>query len=224
MVVTATRLPTSPDALTAAVTVLDGAQLRAEGLTHVGDALRRVPGLALARTSSFGSQQALFVRGGQSNYTRVLVDGVPVRSCIVPAVACDGSEVRSIEGLDDDAVTNELREAFRREHGLQCGFCTPGMLIASRDIVLRLPDADERRIRHELSGNLCRCTGYVGIVNAVHNVVEKSGAWFSYKGERLGQGRENVKNLLKENKEIANNIEHDVKVALGFVKAEAAPA
>jgi carbon-monoxide dehydrogenase small subunit len=66
----------------------------------------------------------------------------------------------------------ELREAFSREHGLQCGFCTPGMLIAARDIVLRLPEADERRIRVELSGNLCRCTGYVGIVNAVRSVIE----------------------------------------------------
>ncbi len=75
-VVTATRIPTAADAQTATVTVLDGATLRAEGLTHVGDALRRVPGLALARTSSFGSQQALFLRGGQSNYVRVLVDGV----------------------------------------------------------------------------------------------------------------------------------------------------
>ncbi len=77
-VVTATRLPISRDAVTAAVSVLDGATLRAEGVTHVGDALRRVPGLALARTSSFGSQQALFLRGGQSNYVRVLVDGVPL--------------------------------------------------------------------------------------------------------------------------------------------------
>ena len=102
----------------------------------------------------------------------VLVDGVPVRSCLLPAVSCDGQEVRSIEGLEDDEVTNELRAAFKREHGLQCGFCTPGMLISARDIVLRLPDADEKRIRHELSGNLCRCTGYIGIVNAVGSVVE----------------------------------------------------
>ena len=67
----------------------------------------------------------------------------------------------------------ELRDAFTREHALQCGFCTPGMLIAARDIVLRLPDADERRIREEMSGNLCRCTGYVGIVNAVASVLGK---------------------------------------------------
>ena len=67
----------------------------------------------------------------------------------------------------------ELRAAFSREHALQCGFCTPGMLVAARDIVLRLPDADERRIRVELSGNLCRCTGYVGIVRAIRDVIEQ---------------------------------------------------
>ena len=66
-----------------------------------------------------------------------------------------------------------LRRAFMAEHGLQCGFCTPGMLITARDIVTRLPDADERRVRLELSGNLCRCTGYVGIVRAIRRVLEE---------------------------------------------------
>jgi carbon-monoxide dehydrogenase small subunit len=105
----------------------------------------------------------------------VLVDGIPVRSCIVLAVACEGREVRPIEGFEDDALMEELRQAFRREHALQCGFCTPGMLIAARDIVLRIPNADERRIRRELAGNLCRCTGYVGIIKAVHSVVRARG-------------------------------------------------
>ncbi|HKX11418.1 MAG TPA: (2Fe-2S)-binding protein, partial [Stellaceae bacterium] len=104
----------------------------------------------------------------------VLIDGVPARSCITYAVACDGLEVRTIEGFEDDAVMAELREAFSREHGLQCGFCTAGMLISARDIVQRLPGADERRIRTELSGNLCRCTGYVGIVNAVKSVTARA--------------------------------------------------
>src|SRR5207302_6491624 len=88
------------------------------------------------------------------------------------AVACDGLSIETIEGFDDDPIMVDLREAFSREHALQCGFCTPGMLIAARDIVQRLPNADERRIRVELSGNLCRCTGYRGIVNAVRSVVE----------------------------------------------------
>jgi aerobic carbon-monoxide dehydrogenase small subunit len=101
----------------------------------------------------------------------VLIDDKPARSCITYAVQCDGFAVQTIEGFDDDPIMQELRAAFSREHGLQCGFCTSGMLIAARDIVQRLPDADARRIRVELSGNLCRCTGYLGIVNAVESVV-----------------------------------------------------
>jgi carbon-monoxide dehydrogenase small subunit len=102
----------------------------------------------------------------------VLLDGVPARSCITYAVACEGAEVTTIEGLDDDNITTELRAAFTREHALQCGYCTPGMLVSARDLVLRLPQADERSIRVGLSGNLCRCTGYVGIVRAVQSVIE----------------------------------------------------
>src|SRR5262249_47385107 len=99
----------------------------------------------------------------------VLIDDKPARSCITYAVQCDGLAVQTIEGFDDDPIMQELRTAFSREHGLQCGFCTSGMLIAARDIVQRLPDA--HRIRVELSGNLCRCTGYLGIINAVESVV-----------------------------------------------------
>ena len=99
------------------------------------------------------------------------IDGVPSRSCITYAVACDGAQVRSIEGMDEDPVMAELREAFTAEHALQCGYCTPGMLMTARDIVTRLPDADEARIRKELSGNLCRCTGYMGIVAAIRRVL-----------------------------------------------------
>src|SRR5882672_7521019 len=102
----------------------------------------------------------------------VLLDGVPARSCITYAVACDGAEVTTIEGLDEDEVTIELRAAFTREHALQCGYCTPGMLVSARDLVVRMPQADERLIRVGLSGNLCRCTGYVGIVRADQSVIE----------------------------------------------------
>lgn len=101
----------------------------------------------------------------------VLVDGAPVRSCISFAVACDGRQVTTIEGYDADPVMQRLRAAFTRHHALQCGYCTPGMLATSRDIVLRLPEADESRVRVELSGNLCRCTGYMGIVAAVMSVL-----------------------------------------------------
>jgi aerobic carbon-monoxide dehydrogenase small subunit len=102
----------------------------------------------------------------------VLLDGVPARSCITFAAACEGADVTTIEGLDDDDVTAELRAAFTREHALQCGYCTPGMLVSARDLVLRLPDANERAVRVGMSGNLCRCTGYVGIIRAVQSVIE----------------------------------------------------
>jgi carbon-monoxide dehydrogenase small subunit len=101
----------------------------------------------------------------------MLVDGRPVRSCLSYAVACAGADVRTAESFDDNPVMSLLRSAFSRHHALQCGYCTPGMLATAHDIVTRLPDADEARVREELSGNLCRCTGYVGIVAAIRDVL-----------------------------------------------------
>lgn len=101
----------------------------------------------------------------------IVVDGVPVRSCITFAVACDGADVATIEGFNHDEIMIELRDAFKREHALQCGYCTPGMLISARDIVIRSPDADDKAIRVAMSGNLCRCTGYVGIIRAIRSVI-----------------------------------------------------
>jgi carbon-monoxide dehydrogenase small subunit len=103
----------------------------------------------------------------------VVIGGAPARSCIALAVACDGTSVDTIESFDDDPTMAQLRRAFNECHGLQCGYCTPAMLIVARDIVLRLPEADEARIRLELSGNLCRCTGYVGIVRAIRRVLDE---------------------------------------------------
>lgn len=101
----------------------------------------------------------------------VMLDGAPARSCITLAVAAAGADVRTVEGFPDDPGMNRLREAFHRHHALQCGYCTPGFLITAYDIVRRLPDADDARIRLELSGNLCRCTGYQGIVDAIKAVL-----------------------------------------------------
>jgi len=81
----------------------------------------------------------------------VLLDGQPARSCITFAIACAGAEITTIEGLDDDELAGELREAFRRRHALQCGYCTPGMMISARDLALRLPLPDDRTIRVGLS-------------------------------------------------------------------------
>jgi carbon-monoxide dehydrogenase small subunit len=119
----------------------------------------------------------------------VEIDGVPVRSCITYAGSCDGASVRTIEGFGDDSVMAALREAFSQEHALQCGYCTPGMLVTARDIVLRLPRADEARVREEMAGNLCRCTGYRGIVRAVSRVLaaRRSGALVSQSTDAVGR-------------------------------------
>lgn len=103
----------------------------------------------------------------------VEIDGRIVRSCLTLAALCEGVAIRTIEGFDDDATMRVIREAFRDAHGLQCGFCTPGMLVTVRDILLRKSDLDRRQIRIELAGNLCRCTGYAGIVNAVQLAAER---------------------------------------------------
>jgi aerobic carbon-monoxide dehydrogenase small subunit len=97
----------------------------------------------------------------------LLMDGEPVRSCITLAAAADGREIRTIEGYEGDVMMDVIRQCFSECHALQCGFCTPGMLATAYDIVTRLPHADRSRIRIELSGNLCRCTGYLGIINAI---------------------------------------------------------
>jgi aerobic carbon-monoxide dehydrogenase small subunit len=105
----------------------------------------------------------------------VVVDGQPIRSCLTYAHSVSGCEVMTVEGLNNDSIGQALRDAFTQHHALQCGFCTPGMLITARDILLRHESLDESTVRHELSGNLCRCTGYMGIVGAVMDVAEQLG-------------------------------------------------
>jgi aerobic carbon-monoxide dehydrogenase small subunit len=97
----------------------------------------------------------------------ILIDGEPARACLAFAVACDSREITTIEGFDSDPVMKALRDAFHRHHGLQCGFCTPGMLITARDIIRRNRAGSSQDIRNELAGNICRCTGYTNIVAAI---------------------------------------------------------
>jgi carbon-monoxide dehydrogenase small subunit len=137
-------------------------QREATPRTHLGDFVRDHCG---------NTGTHLGCEHGVCGACTVLLDDKPVRSCITFAVACDNKSVRTIEGYGDDPWMAKLRGAFSREHALQCGYCTPGMLATAYDIVRRLPDADEHRIRVELSGNLCRCTGYVGIVRAIQSVL-----------------------------------------------------
>ncbi len=96
----------------------------------------------------------------------VWLDGVPVKSCTTLAAMADGHEVRTVEGLEVDGVLDPLQQGFMEEHGLQCGFCTPGMLMTIRALLDRDPNPDEATIREAISGNLCRCTGYENIVRA----------------------------------------------------------
>jgi len=98
----------------------------------------------------------------------VHLDGMPVKSCTVLAVQADGAEVTTIEGLASNGDLHVVQEAFREKHGLQCGFCTPGMIMTVVDLLERNPDPTSDDIRHAIEGNLCRCTGYENIVQAVH--------------------------------------------------------
>jgi carbon-monoxide dehydrogenase small subunit len=104
----------------------------------------------------------------------VHVNGKSIKSCTMLAVQCEGAEVTTIEGLAKDGKLHPMQEAFREHHGLQCGFCTPGMIMTAIDIVNRHPNGlDEATIRHELEGNICRCTGYHNIVKAIDSVANK---------------------------------------------------
>jgi carbon-monoxide dehydrogenase small subunit len=103
----------------------------------------------------------------------VLLDGEPVKSCTVLAVQADGREVMTVEGLEKDGKLDPIQEGFMQEHGLQCGFCTPGMMLTSYALLKRESNPDENDIRLAISGNLCRCTGYVNIVKSVQYAAAK---------------------------------------------------
>jgi aerobic carbon-monoxide dehydrogenase small subunit len=103
----------------------------------------------------------------------VVMDGRAVRSCLTFAVQADGSRLTTIEGLANGEQLHPIQEAFWEEHGLQCGFCTPGMLMAAHELLSNNPDPSDDEIREAISGNLCRCTGYTYIVNAIRSAAAK---------------------------------------------------
>lgn len=144
---------------------VNGSQVSAtvEPRTHLADFLRESHNLT---GTHIGCEH------GVCGACTLLIDGEPARSCITFAAVCEGANIVTIEGLDNDEVAIELRDAFKREHGLQCGYCTPGMIVSARDIVLRMEAPTEHDIRVAMSGNLCRCTGYVGITRAVQSVIK----------------------------------------------------
>jgi carbon-monoxide dehydrogenase small subunit len=102
----------------------------------------------------------------------VLLDGISVKSCSVLAVQADGTDVTTIEGLGDGQTLHPLQRAFHQEHALQCGYCTPGMIIAALDLIRENADPSDEEIREGLEGNLCRCTGYQNIVRAVRRAAD----------------------------------------------------
>ncbi len=103
----------------------------------------------------------------------ILLDGEPTKSCTVLAVQADGREVMTVEGLEQGGKLDPIQEGFWQEHGLQCGYCTPGMMMTSYALLKRNPNPSETEIREAISGNLCRCTGYVNIVKAVQYAAAK---------------------------------------------------
>jgi carbon-monoxide dehydrogenase small subunit len=105
----------------------------------------------------------------------VLLDGKAVKSCAMFAVQCDGRSIVTIEGLAVDGKLHHVQQAFWDEHGLQCGYCTPGMIMSAAHLLDRNPSPTEEEIRHGLEGNLCRCTGYQHIVNAVRTAAKAAG-------------------------------------------------
>jgi carbon-monoxide dehydrogenase small subunit len=105
----------------------------------------------------------------------VLLDGVPVKSCTVLAVQADGRSVTTVEGLEKDGKLHPIQEGFMQEHGLQCGYCTPGMMLTGAALLEKNAHPQDDEIRHAISGNLCRCTGYVNIVKAVQYAAAKLG-------------------------------------------------
>ena len=103
----------------------------------------------------------------------ILLDGKSIKSCTVLAVQADGKQVTTIEGMANGAALHPIQEGFHQEHGLQCGFCTPGMIMRAAELLEKNPNPTEEEIRWGISGNLCRCTGYVNIVKSIQYAAEK---------------------------------------------------
>ena len=104
----------------------------------------------------------------------IVVNGETAKSCTLLAVQCEGAEIKTIEGMATNGNLHPIQESFREKHGLQCGFCTPGMIMSSWQLLERNPNPSEDEIRHALEGNFCRCTGYHNIVNAVQDAATKA--------------------------------------------------
>ena len=149
-------------------------QLRINGVAHSLDTDPQMP-LLWAIRDVVGLTGTKFGCGiGACGACTVHLDGDAVKSCTVLAVQADGSDVTTIEGMGSEGDLHPLQEAFWKNHGLQCGYCTPGMIMAGADLLTKNPDPSEEEVREALAGNLCRCTGYHNIVKAVLDAADKT--------------------------------------------------
>ena len=139
----------------------NAASLQIEPRTMLGDALR--DGLGLTGTH-------LGCEHGVCGACTILVNGAAVRACLMLAVGAEGDKIVTVEGLSKDEGLTPLQASFRKHHALQCGFCTPGMITTAHALLTEDPHCDADRVREVLSGNICRCTGYVGLVRAIEAV------------------------------------------------------
>jgi len=148
-------------------------QLRVNGRIHAGMAEPRTllsdflrHGLGLTGTH-VGCEH------GVCGACTVRIDGEMARSCLVLAIQVEGAEIETVEGLAPDGVLHPIQQSFHEQHGLQCGFCTPGLLLATQTLLERNPDPSEEEVREYLSGNVCRCTGYIGVVDSVLDAAKR---------------------------------------------------
>jgi carbon-monoxide dehydrogenase small subunit len=143
--------------------------LRVNGAEKSGDVEPRVLLVDFLRTNLGLTGTHIGCDTSSCGACTVLVNGDPVKSCTLLAVQVDGSEVKTIEGIAQGGALAPIQVGFHEEHGLQCGFCTPGMMLLGEELISRIPNPTDEQIRWAISGNICRCTGYMNIVKAVQH-------------------------------------------------------
>ncbi|MBN62829.1 MAG: carbon monoxide dehydrogenase [Gemmatimonadetes bacterium] len=144
------------------------------GQTHSGEVEPRTPLVSYLREVLSLTGTHVGCDTSNCGACTVVVDGQAVKSCTLLAVQADGAEITTIEGLAPEGGLHPLQEAFRETHGLQCGFCTPGMILAAWQLLERNENPSDAEIRHSLEGNFCRCTGYDNIVKAVQHAAQNA--------------------------------------------------
>jgi aerobic carbon-monoxide dehydrogenase small subunit len=150
--------------------------MRVNGAEKIGDIEPRVLLVDFIRTNLGMTGTHVGCDTSSCGACTVLVNGDPVKSCTLLAVQVDGSEVKTIEGIAHGGALAPIQVGFHEEHGLQCGFCTPGMMLIGEELISRIPNPTDEQIRWAISGNICRCTGYMNIVKAVQHAAKLTAA------------------------------------------------